>query len=817
MTEVTLLARAQKLAARGIPVFPVVPVKKEPRIKWKAGATTDPEQINDWWQRWPDSWVGVPMGLRTGLLVVDLDDKNGKRGSESFAALVGERELPECPMVSTYSGGVHLYFQHFAGARNSRDMLADGVDVRAEGGLVVAYSDEIPIDPPECPNWLKELILALSSTLSLMPAAEDPYDGQRRALTREDLSRAAGARDTPAKRLCGEIYDGVAWGAPGARSNALTTLRTYLLSTYPDLDPEGTAELFAESCAAVRAADAGVPRAEETTVAWIAQMLRGGIGYALALRAHEEKIKAEARRAFPGLVDVVERPEIQLSPEIHMVANEACAALAQAAHLYQRNGHLVRMLRVATVDAERARATAGTPQIREVPIATLRELLTSVARFTVYDKRSESRRPTHPPDTVVAAVHARGEWPGTPPLVGLIETPILRPDGSVLETPGYDAATGYLYAPSRQFPPVPTSPTLSDAREALRALGEPWADFPVSADAERLVGLAAMLTLLARPAIRGATPAFVFDASTRGSGKSLSARCATLLAQGREAALLSWPDDPAELEKTLASCALAGASVVCFDNVTTELGGAPLDKILTCTDRVQLRVLGQSSAPELVWRGVLLAGGNNLMLGGDTTRRVLVCRLEPMTEKPEERVGFRIGGRLDDWCREHHPRLAVAGLTLLRAYVLAGRPPQDLRPWGGFEAWSDLIAGALRWAGGPDIMACRPTVVGKDDNETGALRDIIAELPRFAPDGITLAALISLLYPAGGGNPIHARLREAVESLVPTQRPGLGPTPQRLGIALTKHRRRVVGGGYLDTLRTTTERKWVVRRHDAKP
>jgi hypothetical protein len=506
-------------------------------------------------------------------------------------------------------------------------------------------------------------------------------------------------------------------------------------------------------------------------------------------------------------------PVIRITPRLHESVDVAVAALAADAEIYQRDGRLVRVVRVAKADAEREDMAAGTPQIRGVAIATLRERLTRAARFERFDARSGDWVETLPSDRIVTAVDARSEWLGIRPLVGVIETPSMRPDGTLLDHPGYDAATGYLYAPGREYPPLPARPTLDDARAALASLVEPFSDFPVSSEAERIVPIAALLTLVARPAIRGACPAFLFDASTRGSGKSLAARATTLLAHGREASLMSWPPDAVELEKVLGAYALRGAAVACFDNVTGEFGGGPLDKALTCADRVQLRVLGVSDVPELPWRAVILAGGNNMVIGGDTTRRVLVCRLEPMCELPEERSDYAIPD-LMAWCREHHPRLVVAALTLLRAYVLAGRPAQQLAGWGSFEAWTALIASAIVWAGGPDIMACRPTIAGQDDATTGALRTLLEQLPGFAREGCSISTMLQRLYSPermrGNAPPDgFESLREALEVLAPP-RAGQAPSAQRLGTALGKLRRPVVAGRHLDRTITHGIARWHV-------
>lgn len=540
----------------------------------------------------------------------------------------------------------------------------------------------------------------------------------------------------------------------------------------------------------------------------------------VALLAPNGKRRPKTRPRAPKGDDW--RPVIQITTRLHDVVDQSSAVLEGDVNMYQRDARLVRLVRVAEADAQTAGMAIGTPQIRGLVTPTLRERLTALAQFEKFDKRENGWVPCLPTDPVVRALEERGEWPSVRPIVGVIETPSMRPDGTVLDVPGYDHATGYVYLPAREYPPVPRQPDLDAARSSLTALLDPWVDFPFSSESERYVPLAALLTLVARPAIVGACPAFLFDASTRGSGKSLLTRATTTLAHGRESALVTWPSTPEELEKLLGSYALRGASVVSWGNVVGEFGGAPLDKVLTCADRVELRILGRTEVPSLTWRAVILADGNNMVIGGDTCRRVLVARIEPMCERPEERTGFVIPD-LIAWCRDHHPRLVCAALTLLRAYVVAGRPEQGLAGWGSFEAWRDLIGSAIAWAGGADVMACRPTIAAKDDDTTSALRAVVEHLPRLAPEGLTCAAMISALYPADRMRGIvppdgFEALREAIEVLAPPNR-GCPPSAQKLGYAFRKARRRVVEGvgargRYIDQAQTKGRSdtvRWTVR------
>lgn len=510
-----------------------------------------------------------------------------------------------------------------------------------------------------------------------------------------------------------------------------------------------------------------------------------------------------------------ERPIIKINTDLAGMVDAAIASLQGCGDLYQRDGRLVRVVRVAKDEAT-ARVLEGTPQIRELPAATLTETLAARASWVRFDRRDEELRPALPPSQVVACVAARAQWRTVCPVRGVIETPIIRPDGVIVSEPGYDGVTGYFFAPTCDFPPVPDAPTQDEASRALAELAEVWCDFPFASDCQRYVPIAATLTLLGRPAIEGPTPAFVLDASTPGEGKTLSGDAAVAIATGRPAGKATFPPSGEELEKLLSSAAMAGESVVDFDNLEQEaaLGGAALDKALTAWPTITMRVLGQSDLRTLAWNAVIIATGNNVEIHGDTVRRALVARIESGTESPEGRTGFRHPDLLR-WVSAERPRLVSAGLTILRGYVAAGRPDMGLGTMGTFEAWAGLIANAIAWAGGANVLDARAASIGREDPAKSALRTIIAGLPRVSAEPITTRNLLGALYsserlrgqacePDG-----HDELREALESLAPT-RPGQMPDAQRLGKALQRLRRRVVGGRMLDTVTVRNVAGWVV-------
>lgn len=115
-------------------------IGKHPRIHSgveHSNSSIDPAEITDWWARWPDANVGIVTGRRSGLIVLDVD---GDCGRLSLAALEAEfGDLPVSAAVKT-ARGWHLYYAlPGAGARvGNRAAFCPGLDIRADGGLVVA-------------------------------------------------------------------------------------------------------------------------------------------------------------------------------------------------------------------------------------------------------------------------------------------------------------------------------------------------------------------------------------------------------------------------------------------------------------------------------------------------------------------------------------------------------------------------------------------------------------------------------------------------------------------------------------------------------
>jgi hypothetical protein len=133
--------------------------------------STDPDVIREWWRRWPFANVGIVTGARTGWIVLDIDPRHG--GNESLGLLMDEKGLPETAEADTGGGGLHLLFAHPGGkVRNSKAAIAPGVDVKGDGGYIVAapsmhasgnryrwkQGETESAKPAGMPDWLREAV-----------------------------------------------------------------------------------------------------------------------------------------------------------------------------------------------------------------------------------------------------------------------------------------------------------------------------------------------------------------------------------------------------------------------------------------------------------------------------------------------------------------------------------------------------------------------------------------------------------------------------------------------------------------------------------
>ncbi|TXK18446.1 bifunctional DNA primase/polymerase [Homoserinibacter sp. GY 40078] len=138
----SMLDLALAYVGAGYSVHPLKPNGKEPLTRHGfKDATRDPEQIRRWWTARPDANIGISCGP-SGIIVADLDVKNGGTGPANWAGLVADVEHEPGFACVTPTGGTHLIWRG-TGVASSNGQVAESVDIKAEGGYIVAPGSSI--------------------------------------------------------------------------------------------------------------------------------------------------------------------------------------------------------------------------------------------------------------------------------------------------------------------------------------------------------------------------------------------------------------------------------------------------------------------------------------------------------------------------------------------------------------------------------------------------------------------------------------------------------------------------------------------------
>jgi hypothetical protein len=161
---------ALKLARAGVAVFPVKPRDKIPLTGHGClDATSDDERVRAWWDQWPDANIGLATGSKSGVWVLDIDGEEGEASLRDLEHRLGA--LPATVVAITGGGGRHLFFRlpdldEAPTVKNSAGQVGAGLDVRGEGGYVVAppsihpsskrycWSVDSALEFADAPVWL---------------------------------------------------------------------------------------------------------------------------------------------------------------------------------------------------------------------------------------------------------------------------------------------------------------------------------------------------------------------------------------------------------------------------------------------------------------------------------------------------------------------------------------------------------------------------------------------------------------------------------------------------------------------------------------
>jgi hypothetical protein len=425
------------------------------------------------------------------------------------------------------------------------------------------------------------------------------------------------------------------------------------------------------------------------------------------------------------------KPTIRVvAGEMHRVVDAAERELAQSWRHYQRGGLIVT---VATDPGTRE------TRVQEVTQPALVRALANAATWERFDGRSEDWVRTDPPARHAAVLFDSTSYPHLPVLKGLTRQPYLRHDGSLMTTAGYDMATGMFGVFDTRAFSVPELPTREQAEAAMEMLKDLLTEFSFASETDRAASLAALVTAAVRPSLNVA-PMFQARAHMVGSGKSYLCELITAFATPQRGTPTTFPADDEECRKLLLAELLRAPAVIEFDNLTGDLVAHKSLCTALTSEFMSGRILGVSKTATVSTRTMFLASGNNVGPVQDMTRRCIAINLSPQCEVPATRTFTR-----PDLVREvlrERGHYVSAALTIVRAWIVAGRPKTACKSLASFGDWSDLCRQPLLWLGCADPTASVFAAIAED------------------PERETLARILTAWHAVFGKTP--AMVRDAV-------------------------------------------------------
>ncbi len=422
-----------------------------------------------------------------------------------------------------------------------------------------------------------------------------------------------------------------------------------------------------------------------------------------------------------------------MAGEMPRVVDAAERALAQSQRHYQRGGLIVAV--VTDPDTQETRVQA-------LSQPALVHALAAAATWKRFDGRSKAWTRMDPPARHVTVLLESPSYPHLPVLSGLTRQPYLRPDGTVMKAAGYDAATRLLGVFDAREYAIPEHPTRAQAEAAFALLEGLLTEFCFTRPVDQAAALAALLTAAVRPSLAHA-PMFHVRAPVGGAGKSYLCTLITAFATPQQRTPTTFPGDDQECRKLLLAELLGAPAVIDFDNLTGDLVAHKSLCTALTSAHMSERILGLSKTATVSTRALFLSSGNNVGPVHDMTRRCITVHLDPGREVPAARR-FERPKLVQDILRERGRYVSVA-LTIMWAWIVAGRPMSDCLPLAGFDEWSDRCRQPLLWLGLPD-----PT-------------ESVFEAMADDPDRDTLARLLEAWQSVFGNTP--AMVRDAVKRL----------------------------------------------------
>ncbi|MFE1396787.1 bifunctional DNA primase/polymerase [Nocardiopsis dassonvillei] len=731
-------AEAERWAAMGFGTIPS-PRKTPVHEGWPGLALRTPEDVRAHWDVFGS--LSGPNVLLTllGFVVLDFDPRNG--GLESLAKLEAKYgPLPTTRVHGTPRDGLHYVFTHdgTTPVKNGEldPVLYPGVDVKTgRGGLIPsagsvtkhgAYTERSDAEVAPCPSWVYQIRASSGGAAkpSGTPAPPRTHDGPMGSAYGRKLVRG----------VCADLA-GVTSGRNDALNNAAVRIGHFVGSGHVNEDYALT-ELMNASRANKYIAKDGYAAAEATA--------RSGLN-----KGKTEPLDPPARSAKTGAVERVQRevedaetdrvgvqesgpvagadgaedadenptmgdaPGAKSSGIEIQDGQQLIRDLARAVNdgavpgLYSVGDGLVHLRRVYDPELPAGETRAA---MESVDSLRLGNLVAHHLRLYVVERDDRGKpireKDKQPAQVVFKQVLASPSW-SLPPLRGVTRTPILRQDGTVLNEPGYDPASGMYFDPMCAFDPVPDRPSRGEVERAFNHVyHEVLGGFPYVGQADRANAFAYATHVVGRRFLEGMsgggvqpTPGVNVVAGSQGTGKSYLASVPVWVFGGD---VTDYRPDEQELGKLVVSTLHdKRGPVAILDNVPDGyiVKNTTLASFLTQAVPTA-RLLGQTKNVAMINDVFWGLTGNGTRQSDDLRRRFFDVRLDAGMADPAMREDFALGDLKAHFGDvRNRAKFVWCCLVLWRAWVAAGANEGSCRMRGSYGWWSKPTAGLLEFLG----------------------------------------------------------------------------------------------------------------------
>lgn len=705
------LEAALNYASRGIPVFPIAEgAKKPPKVSggFKA-ATTDEEQIREWWTRWPNANIAAATGPGTGI-VLDVDFRHdGQESLEKLVNLHGEFRITRMVTSGTEENptGMHIYFADDPKIGDSVGRLP-GLDVRGSGtGYIMlppsvksdgTYIWEIFEDLVPVPAWFHS-IFGKKQVASARPTVS-PNTNEIRAAAQIAL--------TDQLLRLSKVQPGT-----GQRHSKLNEV-SYIIGRY--------------------VAGGGIPRE------YAENEIKGTFAK-LNLGENKSKIvpEAEIERIIQDAFDAAGQNPVHTGSQAYTInytphditpsIDAALNILRKENLVYQGASGLV----AVSLDA------MDKPYARRLTATNIFEIISRrVLWMTLKHTKDKSEYVPIKTPSDVCAVIAETHDPRLPVLKGFSNCPMISPDGILNMSPGYDAESGIWLDISTDY-----SFKQYSNEDAVAIFKDLLHDVPFAKEEDFSSYLLLVACLVARHYIKGPVPLFMIRAPQKGVGKTMLMDLAHIIATGVEAPHPPAAPTPEEEEKRIVAALVRGQLLYAIDNLDRPLGSGVLDAAIT-SSFFQGRILGRTETVNVPMNMVFVVTGNNPRFAGDITRRLIPVSIVPTSARPERRTNWRYPNIISHTV-EHRERYINAILSILLNYREFG-PLDDVPVMGSFVDMSKWVAAAVQLAtGNSPIRAAREYVAEEDEDYSDREMFLHCWFQLYGNEGVTAVELKQLM------------------------------------------------------------------------